>query len=93
MTQTWGKEKYSNPALSEDTLEIIGQIERKALGEIIHLQKDRDALKKEKDLLIAELEKAKNYIREQSKDSKTFQQQQQQHLQTLSQQNAGVDPQ
>lgn len=40
--QTWGKElskTHKNGPLSEDTLEMISLIEKKALGEIIHLQK------------------------------------------------------
>jgi hypothetical protein len=59
--QTWGKEPQDRTkmGLSEDTLEMISQIERKALGEIIHLQRERDALKQEKEQLQAELQKSR----------------------------------
>lgn len=48
IAQTWGKENVrdrTNMGLSEDTLEMIAEIQRKALGEIIHLQRERDQLK------------------------------------------------
>lgn len=41
--------------LSGNTLEVIEEIERKALGEIIHLQNERDSLKQERDQLLAQL--------------------------------------
>lgn len=55
---TWGKpqpQQHHQAELSEDTLEMIAEIERKALTEIIHLQKERDAIKLERDHLAAEL--------------------------------------
>jgi hypothetical protein len=57
---TWGKPQTQSQEqlpLSQDTLEMIAEIERKALTEIIHLQKERDAIKAERDQLAAELTK------------------------------------
>lgn len=51
---TWGKpqaQQHPQAELSDDTLEMIAEIERKALTEIIHLQKERDAIKLERDQL------------------------------------------
>lgn len=54
---TWGKpqQQHQQAELSDDTLDMIAEIERKALTEIIHLQKERDAIKLERDQLAAEL--------------------------------------
>jgi hypothetical protein len=52
---TWGKPQQQSllnrPLSPEDTLHVIAELERKALGEIIHLQKERDAIKLERDQL------------------------------------------
>ena len=39
---------------------MIAEIERKALSEIIHLQKERDTIKLDRDRLLAELNKSQN---------------------------------
>jgi hypothetical protein len=41
---------------------MIAEIERKALSEIIHLQKERDALKQERDKFLSELTKLQSQL-------------------------------
>jgi FtsZ-binding cell division protein ZapB len=47
-------QKRPKSVLSDDMLEVIAEIERKALSEIIHLQRERDELREERDRLLGQ---------------------------------------